>query len=160
MGYTAELKTLPKCTVYYKQGVIGSFAQIEKFILESLDECKLANPKIVCRRDSYCYTAYLDNEFRESDLLIEYGQQVDRIGVETKTIKFRKLAETPAVCVRHKGDYAGIKAAYEFAMSWVKDLGFEISAPPREQYIHGVWDTNNSENWIIEIQIPVNIQEV
>ncbi|MDR0981058.1 MAG: GyrI-like domain-containing protein [Methanocalculaceae archaeon] len=91
----------------------------------------------------------------EKNFIIEYGQAVEEAGCETETIRFKELESVPAVCVLHKGDYTNLGEAYQFAFGWALEHGYEVSAPPREQYIHGVWDRENPEEWLTEVQIPV-----
>ncbi|MDU9377009.1 hypothetical protein McpSp1_16530 [Methanocorpusculaceae archaeon Sp1] len=155
MNYTAEVKDLPCCTIYYKQGMIRSFEEIPEFILRSAEECRKVNPDLCC--NEYCYTAYLEpcDVLPEKEIMIEYGQAVEATGKETETIRFRELEAVPAVCVLHKGDYSSLGDAYAFAFAWADEHGYELAAPPREQYIHGVWDRENSDEWETEVQIPV-----
>ncbi len=155
MNYTAEVKDLPRCIVYYKQGTVTSFADIGDFILRSAEECRKANPEICCTETDYCYTAYLDPDFTETDIFLEYGQAVTAAGVETEQIKFKTLEQVPAVCVRHNGSYDTIRNAYLFAFAWAAEHGYDVAAPPREQYIHGVWDSETPDEWVTEIQIPI-----
>ena len=154
MSYTAEVKYLPACIVYYKQGIVPSLADIPAFVLRAAAECRKANPDLRCVEPGYCYTAYPE-VCSETNVQIEYGQAVEEAGCETETIRFRELESIPAVCVLHHGDYANLGEAYRFAFGWALEHGYEVSAPPREQYIHGVWDRENPEEWLTEVQIPV-----
>ena len=42
-----------------------------------------------------------------------------------------------------------------FAMKWVEENGYVVSEAPRESYIDGIWNKESDEEWLTEIQIPV-----
>lgn len=52
MNYTAEVKNLPHCIVYYKQGTVPSLADMPEFmsafVLQAAEECRAANPALRC----------------------------------------------------------------------------------------------------------------
>lgn len=152
--YQAIIKNLPECTVYSKEGTVKSFADYGSFVLQSAEECRAANPKIRCTQPDYCFVRYLD-EYRERNIRIEYCQAVEKAGVETKTIKFKTLQSTLAVCVVHRGGYDGLGEAYAFLHRWMEENGYEPSESPREFYIDGVWNKDCREDWLTEIQMPI-----
>lgn len=86
---------------------------------------------------------------------IEFAQAVTEKGIETENIKFKTIAPIEAVCVYHKGNYNGLPEAYAFALNRAKENGYTISEAPREQYIDGIWNKDDEEDWLTEIQIPV-----
>lgn len=155
MNYQATVRDLPACTVYYKQGVIRTFDEMESFILQSGDECRAANPNIKCAQPDYCFVSYLDPEFKKENIAIEYVQAVTKAGAETDTIKFRKLESVPAVCVLHRGPYESIGEAFAFTYNWMEQNGYTAAERPRENYIDGVWNKENPEEWLTEIQVPI-----
>ncbi len=155
MEYQAIIKELPEYTVYYKQGVIKDFSGITEFILGSANECIAANPDIKCVEPDYCFVTYLDGEYKEKDINIEYAQAVTAAGKETDTIKFRRLKSGNAVCVYHKGSYSGLGKAYAFIFDWVEKNGYKAVEFPRERYIDGMWNKETEDEWLTEIQIPV-----
>lgn len=155
MEYQAIVKTLPRYTVYYQRGVIANFGEIVDFIMGSAQLCLAANPDIKCIEPDYCFVAYLDGEYKEKDISIEYAQAVTKAGVETDKIKFRVLPETKAVCVYHKGPYEQLGQAYAYAYKFLKDNGYKPSEVYREHYIDGMWNKENPADWLTEIQIPI-----
>ena len=155
MNYQAVLKDLPECIVYFKQGVVPGFADYAEFICQSGKECREANPGIEYAQPEYGFLSYLDPDFREMDIRVEYAQAVTKAGKETETIRFKKIESVPAVCIYHKGCYEGIREAYAFAYEWIEKNGYEPAGSAREHYIDGVWNKENVEDWLTEIQIPV-----
>lgn len=155
MKYEAIIRNLPDYVVYYKEGIIKNFGELTNFILSSADECLTLNPNIKCISPDYCYVNYLDGEYKESDIHIIYAQAVTESGKEGNGIKFKKLEPTKAVCIYHKGDYNKLGGAYAFGVKWVKENNYEIVDSIRERYIDGMWNKDNIEEWLTEIQIPV-----
>lgn len=155
MKYEVILKELPDYTVYYKEGVIDDYSKITEFILSSAEECMKTNPNIKCVVPGYCYVNYLDNEYRDKDVKIRYAQAVTEEGIPNETIKFMKLKPVNAVCIYHKGAYENLGEAYGFIMKYIEENGYDIIECPRESYIDGMWNKENVEDWLTEIQVPV-----
>lgn len=149
------VKELPDYIVYYKEGMIQNFSEIVQFILQSGEECKSTNPNIKCIEPDYCYVSYLDGEYKEKDIKIRYAQAVKEMGVPNETIKFEKLNLVKAACIYHKGSYINLRESYSYLINWVEENGYEIVEPIRERYIDGMWNKENEEDWLTEIQIPV-----
>lgn len=155
MNYQATVRTIPGCTVYYKEGVLASMADMGDFIVGSGSECAAANPGIKCLEPDYCFVSYVDPEYKEHDVGMMYAQAVTARGVETDSIKFKDLEPVEAVCVYHKGPYDGLGDAYAFAMNWIKQNGYELIERPRECYIDGCWNKEDAAEWLTELQFPV-----
>ena len=155
MQYEIITKELPDYTVYYKDGIIKNMSEITPFILSSADECKALNPDIKCVEPDYCYVSYLDGEFKEENIKIRYAQAVMKEGISDDAIGFMKLKSVKAVCIYHKGPYTALPQAYAFIMKYIEDNGLTISEFPRERYIDGMWNKESEEEWLTEIQVPV-----
>lgn len=155
MKYEVIIKDLPEYVVYYKKGIIEDFSKITNFILSSADEVKLTNPKIKCIEPDYCYVSYLDGEYREKDIHIIYAQAVTKVGIPNDTIKFKTLKATKAVSIYHRGSYNTLGETYAYGIKWLENNGYEMSELPRERYIDGVWNKENVNDWVTEIQFPV-----
>ncbi|MFR2534415.1 MAG: MerR family transcriptional regulator [Clostridia bacterium] len=153
--YEVTMKELPSYFVYYKEGVIPDYSHITEFVLTSGKECLEANPGLQCIEPDYCYMNYLDGEYKEKDIHIRYVQAVEKMGKETKDIHFMKLEPIQAVCIYHQGAYENLGEAYGYIMKWIEENGYEITQSPRERYIDGIWNKENVEDWLTEIQVPV-----
>ncbi|WP_308780120.1 hypothetical protein [uncultured Clostridium sp.] len=40
-------------------------------------------------------------------------------------------------------------------MKYIEENGYEIAESPRERYIDGIWNKENIDEWLTEIQVPV-----
>lgn len=70
-----------------------------------------------------------------------------------------KVYELPAVermvCIVHQGPFSTIGKTFEALYEWIKQNGFQKCGPIREIYHKGEWATDNPEEYITELQIPV-----
>ena len=151
-------KTIPACYVYYKEGVLKDYSEASKFILESGTECLKLNPNIKCVEPDYCYVNYLDGEYKEKNIRVRYAQAVikeDTPFKENENIKFMDIPETKCICIYHKGSYDNLGNAYGKIMKYIEDNKLEITDFPRECYIDGIWNKENVEDWLTEIQVPI-----
>ena len=138
------IKDIPNYIVYYRDGIIEDLSKITEFVLETGAECSKANPSLKCLTPEYCYVSYLDGEYKEKDVKVRYAQAVEGFGIETDKVKFMKSNPITAVCIYHKGSYDKFRESYE------------IIDHPRECYIDGCWNKENEEDYLTEIQFPVN----
>ena len=155
MNYEVSIKTLPECTVYYKEGYLKKYSDSIEFILSSADECLKDNPNIKCIEPDYCFMEYLDNEYKEENIHVRYSQAVIKEGKENETIKFRKISETKAVCILYKGTYNNIGDAYAFLTKYIEDNKLEAADCFREVYIDGPWNKEKQEDYLTEIEVPI-----
>lgn len=154
-------KKLPKCTVYYMEGVIKDYSELTGFILSSGEECLKLNPNLKCIQPDYCYVNYLDGEYKENNIKVRYAQAVEKSGVESDKIKFMELEAIDAVCIYHKGSYSNLRNSYNAIMNYIEENGYEITDFPRECYIDGCWNKEYETDYLTEIEVPVRkIDEV
>jgi effector-binding domain-containing protein len=103
----------------------------------------------------YCFVVYLDAECREKDINVEYCEAVDRFGNEVEGIIFKKMPAVTVVSVMHKGSYRDLGRAYAFVFKWIEENGYTVTDSPRESYIDGIWNKESEDEWLSEIQVPV-----
>lgn len=149
------IKKIPSYMIYYKDGVIADYSKITEFVLQAGEECKISNPNLKCLTPDYCYVSYLDGEYKERDIKIRYAEAVEEIGKESDTIKFMETEEITAVCIYHKGAYDNLRDSYNKILKYIEDNGYEIIDNPRECYIDGCWNKEKVEDYLTEIQFPV-----
>ncbi len=70
-----------------------------------------------------------------------------------------KVYELPTVekmvCIVHKGPFSTISGTYEALYDWIRQNGYKISGPLREIYHKGEWITDDPEEYITELQVPI-----
>lgn len=153
--FKAVVKEIPEYSVFYGIKKLKGFQELTPFILSLGQECKNNNPNLKCITPDYCFVCYLDEEFTDVNFTAMYAQAVEKMGKESKNVKFKSAPAITAVSVMVKGDYSNLPLGYAFAMKWLKENGYKITDKPRECYLDGVWNKNNVDDYLTEIQIPV-----
>lgn len=150
-------KVIPSYYVFYKEGLLKDYSEASEFIVNAGSECLILNPNIKCVEPDYCYVNYLDKEYKETDVKVRYAQAVikeDEEFVESANIKFMDIPEVECICIYHKGSYETIGKSYSKIMKFIEDNKLEIIDCPRECYIDGIWNKDNVDEWLTEIQVP------
>jgi len=155
MEYKAIVKDLPECMVYSKELTVESYDSYFEVIPAIGEEVVEANPGIKCAVPEYCFIKYLDNEYRDKDIHIEFCEAVEQAGKDTETIKFKKIASVKAVCVMHKGPYKDLNKAYAYAFKWMEENNYELADSIREAQIDGIWNKEDEADWLTEVQFPI-----
>ena len=155
MKYQAVVKEIGECVVYSEERTLNDYSEITSLALESAKECLRINPGIECASPDYCFCEYLDGEYKEHDIITRYSQAVKKAGVENERIKFRTLPKTKVISIYHKGAYDGLGEAYAYIMKYAEENGYKASGLLRECYIDGIWNKPNAEDWLTEIQLPI-----
>jgi len=157
MRYKTVVKDLPSAIVYSKRMVVESYDSYFEEIPKIGRECEAANPSLRCVDDPpYCFIEYHDGEYKDRDIDIEFCEAVTVWGVDTPTIKFKRIPRVPtAACVLHKGPYSELRAAYAAVFKWIDDNGYVPSGNPRESYIDGIWNRDDPGEWLTEVQVPI-----
>lgn len=155
MNYQATVKDLPAAIVYTKRLTVPTYQDYFEVIPAIGRAVIAANPNLECAKPEYCYISYLDGEFKEKDINIEYNEAVTEMGVDTDGIFFREIAPVTVASVMHKGPYLGLQHAYAFIMEWVEKNGYKIAELPRESYIDGIWNKSDESEWLTEVQVPI-----
>ncbi len=155
MDYEVVIKDIPEYIVFYKEGVIDKYEDVGTFVLEAGEQVRISNPNLKCINPDYCFMEYLDKEYRESKIKARYSQAVETIGIETNDIKFKKLNKVTVASIYHKGAYSNFRDSYGFIMKWIEDHGYVMSDFSRESYIDGIWNKEDVNDWLTEIQVPI-----
>lgn len=116
--------------------------------------------RLGCKRSmpEYCFNVYHDGEYKEKDIDVEICEAVTEIKDDTDIIKFKAIEKVnTAVCVLHKGAYNKLRETYTFTFKWIEENNYKVIDNPRESYIDGIWNKENEEEWLTEIQVPVEL---
>ncbi len=155
MDYQATVKEIPSQIVYSKRMTVPNYKAYFDVIPAIGRAVMQANPDLKCATPEYCYIVNLDGEYKESDINIEFNEAVEEFGTEVDGITFKKTEPLEVVSVMHKGGYDGLPQAYAFAMDWLEKSGYAIADFTRESYIDGIWNKDDEDEWLTEVQIPI-----
>lgn len=155
MNYQAIIKEIPGAIVYYSEKRLANIMDKIQFIPECGKACMDLNPDLKCGNPEYEFIEYLDDSYKETDVLIRHSEAVDKFGVESDTIKFKEIPATKVISILHKGAYEQLGEAFAFIMNYAKEHNYKVTGPARECYIDGVWNKESVEDWLTEIQLPI-----
>lgn len=154
MGYDVILKELPAVIVASMRRIIPDYNTFNEIYPEM--GAYMMEQKVKCTTPGYCFTLYHDGEYKETNIDVEICEAVTAAARDSDKIKFKKVEAVPtAACVIHKGPYNTIGLAYSAVTKWIEENGYTVTGQPRESYIDGIWNKENPEEWITEIQVPV-----
>lgn len=155
MKYQVTEKVIPEKIVYTAETVLKTYSDIMQWIPSVGQECLKLNPNMKCAEPPYEFCEYLDGEYKETDIRIRHNEAVTTFGKENELIKFKTLPEAKALSIYHKGAYDKIGEAYAFLMKYAEQNGYTAAGFARECYIDGIWNKESEEDWLTEIQLPI-----
>lgn len=160
MNYSATIKELPECIVYSKKITLqnydpSNYSAYFEIIPEIGKTVTRKYPALKCAVPEYCFIIYPDREHKDRDITIEFCEAVDKLYSDFDDITFKKIKACSAVSVMHKGAYSELAKAYAYACKWIEENGYTVADDPRENYIDGIWNKENEDDWLTEIQIPI-----
>lgn len=148
------LKELPAVIVASMRTTVKNYDVFFDIVPKMGEHMKEAGA--VCREPAYCFTIYHDGEYKEEDIDVEICEAVTSSCPDTGPVRFKELdAVEQAATMLHRGPYKTISSSYSRLTEIIWDKGLKISGPPRESYIDGIWNKEDPEEWLTEIQIPV-----
>lgn len=155
MSYQPTVKTIPACIVYSSEAVLPSYADAMQWIPAQGAACRELNPELKCVEPAYEYVEYLDGEYREHDVRVRHSQAVTAFGVEGNGITFSEVPQTKVLSIYHRGAYDKLGEAYAFLTQYAEDNGYKLAGLARESYIDGIWNKTSVDEWLTEIQFPI-----
>lgn len=148
-------KTIPACIVYYSETTLERYSDAMRWIPAQGAEAKALNPNLKCVEPPYEFVEYLDSEYREEDVRVRHSEAVEAFGIDSENIKFRAVPETKVLSIYHQGAYDNLGEAYSFIFQYAKDNGYKVAGLSRESYIDGIWSKESVDEWLTEIQLPI-----
>ena len=152
--YTATIKQLPEVTVASIRRILPDYSALNDVYPNVLGP-EMERLGCRCAQPDYCFNLYHDGEYKDHDIDVEICQAVTEKKADSELLKFKTLAPVTAVCVLHKGPYALLGDAYAFALDWVRQNGYRVCGIPRESYIDGIWNKESENDYLTELQFPV-----
>ena len=155
MKYQVTEKVIPEKIVYTAETVLKVYSDIMQWIPSVGQECLELNPGMKCAEPPYEFCEYPDGEYKETDIHIRHNEAVTSFGKENDHISFKTLPEANVLSIYHKGPYSNIGEAYAFLMKYAEQNGYTTAGLIRECYIDGIWNKESEEEWLTEIQLPI-----
>ena len=106
------------------------------------------------KRTIPCMTLYHENS--DSLLDMEVIEPITKSISASNEVKIFELPEVEKMaCIVHKGPFSTIGATYEIIHKWISENKYTICGPIREIYHKGEWATNDTDEYITELQYPI-----
>jgi DNA-binding transcriptional MerR regulator len=155
MNYNVIIKELPEVIVASMRRIVSSYNDFFTILPSMGDE--MGRLGCICAVPEYCFNIYHDGEYKEENIDVEICEAVVEAKENSTMVKFKHIASVPqAACVLHKGPYSTLGNAYGAVFKWMEDNGYELSGHPRESYIDGIWNKETEDDWLTEVQFPLN----
>lgn len=155
MDYQVLVKEIKDCIVFSKRQVIPDHQALMQVVPAIGKAVMEANPGLTCAKPEYCFNVYHDGEYKLDNIDVEVCEAVNDVGKETDGIIFKKMPGITAATVMHKGAYNKMAGAYAYCLNWIENNGYAVSDLSRECFIDGIWNQENEDDWLTEIQIPI-----
>ncbi len=151
---TAVLKSLPEVIVASMRTTIPDYNALFKVVPPM--GVIMQKQGAVCREPAYCFMIFHDGEYRENNIDIEICEAVTDYCTDGDGITYKKTSAVPkAASILHHGPYHTLSKSYAAVYNWMDKNGYLPVDNPRESYIDGIWNREDPQDWLTEIQVPV-----
>ena len=150
-----SIQSLPEIIVASHREIIPDYSALGQLCVNKIGP-EMQRLGCKCPPPGYCFTIEHHQEYRATDLDIEYCEQVEEMGTDNTIIQFKRLPAVPkALCMQHVGPYERFHESFTEAFAYMEEQGYKLAGPLRTSYIDGVWNKANPEEWLSIIQIPI-----
>lgn len=102
-----------------------------------------------------CFTVDYNDGYKEEDVDLMVCQVIDRILPDQGDIRFITLPGGEFASLIHKGPYEGLHQAYQTIIRWIEEQNLVVAGPDREIYHENMGTTQNPEDFVTELLIPI-----
>ena len=150
-----SIQSLPEIVVASHREIIPDYSALGQLCVNKIGP-EMQRLGCKCPPPGYCFTIEHHQEYRATDLDIEYCEQVEEMGTDNTIIQFKRLPAVPkALCMKHVGPYERFHESFTEAFAYMEEQGYKLAGALRTSYIDGVWNKANPEEWLSIIQIPI-----
>ena len=150
-----SIQSLPEIIVASHREIIPDYSALGQLCVNKIGP-EMLRLGCKCPPPGYCFTIEHHQEYRATDLDIEYCEQVEEMGTDNTIIQFKRLPAVPkALCMQHVGPYERFHESFTEAFAYMEEQGYKLAGPLRTSYIDGAWNKANPEEWLSIIQIPI-----
>lgn len=151
------IKSLPEVKVASMRRVLENYNDLFH-LCPNIMAKEMERLGCICASPNYCFNIYHDGEYKEENIDVEICESIVELKEDSDILKFKVIDEIEkAVCILHKGPYSTLGESYSDAFKWIQENKYTVIGNPRESYIDGIWNKESEEDWLTEIQIPVEI---
>lgn len=153
MKYDVVLKTIPERYVASVRKVIPAYDKEGELWGIMMSETAAQSMKIA--DPCYGLAVFHDEGFKESDVDVEVQMSVEGKYNDTNSVKFKTVAPVEIASATYKGSYEQLTDVHRAVANWVRDNGYEFTAPMFCIYHVSPAQTNNPDELVTEVCYPV-----
>lgn len=148
-----SVRDIPETVIAYMDQIIDSY----DCLFDEMPEmgALMEQTGCICQEPDYCFTLYKEPGYQDENIHVQICQAVTEMKQDHEDLCFQMLPGVKAACGYHKGSYASLHRTYGRILAWIENNGYEIDGEIRESYIDGVWNQEDENLWLTEIQIPI-----
>ena len=118
-------------------------------------------PCLMLYHSGYDDLKHLNLGYDEFNLDIEVVEPVTSAFEGNEEVKVYSLpAVEKMACIVHNGPFATIGGTFEKLYDWMAQNKYQADGPIREIYHKGDWVTDNQDEYVTEIQIPLKYKYI
>jgi len=153
INYNVLLKSIPSYPVLSLRRIVPDYYAEGQLWIEMSDYANKNNIPIATET----FTIYHDLDYREKDVDIEICTPVARSLKNTGDFMFRNTeAVSIMACTMVYGSFKNIAGAFRAVADWLQEHNQYKMAGQSRQIVHrGPWNEECPDNYLIEIQIPL-----
>ena len=150
-----SIQSLPEIIVASHREIIPNYEALGAICVNKIAP-EMQRLGCKCPPPGYCFTIEHNNEYKPTDIDIEYCEQVEELGTDSAIIQFKKLPAIPkALCMKHYGPYDRFYESYVELFKYIDEQGYKIVGQHRTCYVDGPWNQEDPEKWLSILQIPI-----
>lgn len=150
-----QIKSLPQIIVASHREVIKSYQDLFN-LCPNVIGVEMARLGCECPEPGYAYTIDHSGEYKDSDIDIEYCEEVKEMKTDSELIQFKVVpAVKNALCYKHFGPYSKFPESWSKIYAYLEEKGYHVIDHPRFSYIDGIWNKEDENEWLTEIQVPI-----
>jgi predicted transcriptional regulator YdeE len=152
--YEVALKQVDPQLVIGIRSTVPSYAQVGQLFAELY--AYLRSQGIAPETAYPAIAIHYDTEYRERGIDVEAAAPIPHPVADTSRAVVHDLRGAPTMaCVIHQGSHESLSVAYNSLTAWTQTNGYRIVAPNREIYLQGAEPGVDPEEYVTEIQLPV-----
>ncbi len=151
MNYDVVIKKVDSFRVASLRGLMKDYGDQGHMWEELVTHIEKHDAKIL----PGCFVSFY-GELDEKGIEAEVFEPIDREIPSSDRVKFQYIpAVEKMACLVQQGPYENLKLAYAAITGWIEDNGYRIIGSEREIYLKGEWNSDSPDEYVTEIQFPV-----
>ena len=153
INYNVSIKSIPSYQVLSLRRIVPNY-YAEAQLWEEMSEFTKKNNIPVSQNT---FSVFHDTDYKENDVDIEICAAVETVGENTNGFTYRKTESIPIMaCTMVPGSFDNIAGASIAFAYWLQEHNQYLMTGQCRQIVHkGPWNEQNPDNYLTEIQIPL-----